>query len=102
MASHTIKISGVSAELLKLLDERIQTQQAGGRSQYLRDLIRRDVATAPAPRNAPNSSFREILAPVHEETRRLGYTDEEIERDVDEAIRDYRRDRATRPKAQAP
>lgn len=100
MASRTIKISGVSTELLKLLDERISAQRAGGRSQYLRELIRRDVVSG-ALANGAGSSFREILAPVHEETHRLGYTNDEIERDVEEALGDYRRERARQQKAPA-
>ncbi len=40
------------------------------------------------------ATFAEILAPIHEATRLQGFTDEEIDRDIDEAIREYREERA--------
>jgi|GEM_PF-2377144 len=95
MPSHTIKVTGVSDELLQLLDQRIQTQHATGRSEYLRELIRRDVLGVRESGSATGSptgvrSFREILAPVHEETLRQGYRDEEIDPDIEDAVRETR------------
>ena len=43
MPTHTIKISGISEDLLKRMDEKVRKQRAFGRSQYVRDLIRKDV-----------------------------------------------------------
>ncbi|MFN3648429.1 MAG: hypothetical protein ACK47B_02515 [Armatimonadota bacterium] len=92
MASHTIKVTGVSDELLQLLDERIQAQHSTGRSEYIRELIRKDVLAARTGSAGPQR-FREILAPVHEETARQGYSDEEIDGDIEEAIQESRAER---------
>ena len=94
MPSHTIKVTGVSPELLQLLDERIRAQHAAGRSDYIRELIRRDILGAPASGSAePARSFREILAPVHAETERQGYPDAEMDGDIEEAARETRAER---------
>jgi len=94
MPSHTIKVTGVSPELLQLLDERIRAQHAAGRSDYIRELIRKDILEAPANGGAPPArSFREILAPVHAETERQGYSDEEIDQDIEDAVRETRAER---------
>lgn len=37
-----VKVTGMSEELLKLLDARVKQQQATGRAEYIRELIRRD------------------------------------------------------------
>lgn len=71
MPSHTIKVTGVSDELLKLLDERVRCQHSIGRSEYIRELIRKDVL-------GHGRTFREILAPVHAANRTLPDTDEEL------------------------
>jgi len=94
MASHTIKVTGVSGELLQLLDERIQAQHSTERSEYIRELIRRDVLGAPAYGVSLRSrSFREILAPVHEETLQQGVPDDEMDQDIEDAIRETRAER---------
>jgi metal-responsive CopG/Arc/MetJ family transcriptional regulator len=98
MPSHTIKVTGVSKELLDLLDERIQEQHAAGRAEYIRELIRRDVLpnrTAPGRR-----SFREIVAPVHAAAP-PGETEEESDEFVEELIASSRRDRRTRSTSKA-
>jgi metal-responsive CopG/Arc/MetJ family transcriptional regulator len=71
MKSHTIEVTGVSEHLLELLDKRITTQNGSGRSEYVRELIRKDVVEGPVGGRRPRS-FREILGPIHEETARLG------------------------------
>ena len=96
MASHTIKVTGVSEELLQLLDQRIRMQHAAGRAEYIRELIRRDVLNgskghAPAGRR----SFRELLAPVHDATP-PEETEEETEQFVDDLIATVRRERRER------
>ena len=88
MRTHTIKVSGVSEELLHLLDEKVQSQHVTGRAEYIRELIRRDVLGPTAPKR----TLREILAPVHAETRERGYTEEDIEQFVDEAVTAHRRE----------
>ncbi|HET6385132.1 MAG TPA: ribbon-helix-helix domain-containing protein [Armatimonadota bacterium] len=80
MPSHTIKVTGVPEELVRLLDERIKRRHAAGRSEYLRELIRKDVL-------GEERSLREILAPIHEFTRSLPDTEEELDTFFDE-VRD--------------
>jgi metal-responsive CopG/Arc/MetJ family transcriptional regulator len=73
MPSHTIKITGVSDELLKLLDERVRRRHAIGRSEYIRELIRKDVL------EREDRSLAEILAAIHAESRSLPDTDDELD-----------------------
>lgn len=40
--SQVVKVTGMSEELLRLLDARVKQQQAMGRAEYIRELIRRD------------------------------------------------------------
>ncbi len=96
MASHTIKVTGVSEELLALLDERIRAQHATGRSEYIRELIRREVLSAGSNAARGSETFDQLLAPVHAHTRAQGVPVEEIEDDIDAEIREYRRERAGR------
>ena len=50
-ASYVVKVTGMSEELLNLLDARVKQQQATGRAEYIRELIRRDaLASLAAPR----------------------------------------------------
>ena len=92
MPTHTIKVTGVSEELLHLLDQRIREQHATGRAEYIRELIRRDVL-GPA---TPTRTVREILAPIHEEAHEQGYTEADIDQFVEEAVGAHRRERRVR------
>lgn len=93
MPSRTIKVTGVSEELLSLLDQRIRSQHAAGRSDYIRELIRKDVldAAAPARRAAP-MTFRDLLGPVQEEVQRLGESEEETEEFLRGELEAHRRE----------
>jgi metal-responsive CopG/Arc/MetJ family transcriptional regulator len=42
-ASHVVKVTGMSEDLLSLLDARVRERHAAGRAEYIRELIRRDV-----------------------------------------------------------
>jgi metal-responsive CopG/Arc/MetJ family transcriptional regulator len=96
MPTHTIKVTGVNDELLRLLDERVQAQHVTGRSEYIRELIRRDVlAPTEGQREARSRGFREILAPVHAAAP-ANETEEEIEEFVDDLIALARRERRQR------
>ena len=44
--SHIVKVTGMSEAMLELLDARVKQQQATGRAEYIRELIRRDALTA--------------------------------------------------------
>ena len=96
MAAHTIKVTGVSDELLRLLDERVQAQHVTGRSEYIRELIRQDLLP-PTNGQAParGGSFREILVSVHAAVP-AGETEEEIDEFVDDLIATVRRERRER------
>lgn len=41
--SHTVKVTGISDELLSLIDKNIRRVHAKGRSEYIRELIRKDL-----------------------------------------------------------
>jgi hypothetical protein len=105
MASYTIKVTGVSEELLQLLDQRIRAQHATGRSEYIRELIRRDVLAAPGavPPGWPSAEmpFRELLAPVQEEAAERGETEEETEEFLRQQLEAHRRERRARSQGEA-
>ena len=72
-ASQVVKVTGMSEELLRLLDARVKQQQATGRAEYIRELIRRD-ALAPqerkpkrhkARRPGGSASEQSLLAEYH-------------------------------------
>lgn len=65
-ASHVVKVTGMSAELLELLDARVKQQQATGRAEYIRELIRRDALTSSA---APTPQARGVRR--HKARRRI-------------------------------
>lgn len=89
MASHTIRVSGISDELLQRLDEKVRQQHATSRAAYIRELIRRDLQSPVMPAR----TLREILAPVHAERRERGYSEGDVERFVEEAFLAHRRER---------
>jgi hypothetical protein len=69
--SHVVKVTGVSDELLGLLDSRVLARHATGRSEYIRELLKRDLIGEP--------TFRQILAPMHAQGRELPDTEEELD-----------------------
>lgn len=71
--SHVVKVTGISDELLQLLDERVRQRHSTGRAEYVRELIRRDVLGESV------GTFREILAPVHGASQKHPQTEEELE-----------------------
>jgi metal-responsive CopG/Arc/MetJ family transcriptional regulator len=90
MTSHTIKVTGVSEELLQLLDQRIRAQHATGRAEYIRELIRRDVlAQESLPQSRP---FRTIVAPVQAATP-ADETEAESDEFIEDLIATVRRER---------
>jgi metal-responsive CopG/Arc/MetJ family transcriptional regulator len=98
MASHTIKVTGVSDGLLQLLDRRIEAQHATGRAEYIRELIRKDVLTG---EGTPTSrTFREIVAPVHDATP-PDEAEADTEQFVDDLVATVRRERREKQHPQA-
>lgn len=82
MASRTIKVTGIPEELLQRLDRHIQTLPVTGRSEYIRELIHRDVLESratPPGWPSPELPFSELLAPLQEEAVVRGESEDETE-----------------------
>jgi metal-responsive CopG/Arc/MetJ family transcriptional regulator len=75
--SHTIKVTGVPEELVRLLDNRIKERHTAGRSEYIRELIRKDVLDEPR-------TLRGILSSIHTGTRDMKDTEEGLDTFFDE------------------
>lgn len=99
MPTHTIEITGVPDDLLKRLDESVQ-KHGGDRNGHIRELIERGLKLEQAPH--AGMTFAELLAPVHEYSRRMGYTDEEIGDFADAEISAYRAERRARVEKEQP
>jgi Arc/MetJ-type ribon-helix-helix transcriptional regulator len=78
MPSHTIKVSGISDDVLRLIDERVRRRHSVSRSEYIRELIRKDVLSE-------ERTLAEILAPIHASTRDMPDTDDELDALFDQA-----------------
>jgi len=61
--SHVVKVTGMSGELLELLDLRVRQQHAAGRAEYIRELIRRDVLASQTL--APVSPEQSLVQEYH-------------------------------------
>jgi metal-responsive CopG/Arc/MetJ family transcriptional regulator len=97
METHVIEVTGISDELLRLLDERVR-QKGGDRSSLIRELIQKELQGTPRSRrktNRPHAemSFEEILRPVHRQVEESGITDEELDRMFEEARAQVRSER---------
>jgi metal-responsive CopG/Arc/MetJ family transcriptional regulator len=73
--SHTIKISGIPDDLLRRLDEKAK-EHGSDRNGYIREIIEEKLKLERTP--SPDMTFAEILAPIHEYSRKMGYTDKEL------------------------
>jgi metal-responsive CopG/Arc/MetJ family transcriptional regulator len=60
LKTHIVKVTGVPDELLQLLDDRVAKRHFGGRSQYLRDLMRRDLLDAASANPHPSGGARTV------------------------------------------
>ena len=89
--SHIVKVTGITDDLLHLLDERVRQRHSTGRAEYVRELIRRDVLGESV------GTFREILAPVHAESRKHPQTEEELEAYFDQVREEVYRERKAAP-----
>jgi metal-responsive CopG/Arc/MetJ family transcriptional regulator len=89
--SHVIKVSGVSDELLTRIDDRWKAQHFADRSEYVRDLIRRDILDREtAPKHPESGSIQSILNAVHAEVARRGISDSELAQDISQAVAETR------------
>ena len=97
--ANTIKISGVSDELLSLVEKRWKGQHYADRADYVRDLIRRDLVGGAAPTALPSFSegVRSLFGALHKEIGEKGYSEAEIAKDVEGALREVRA--ARKPKS---
>jgi hypothetical protein len=68
-AIHTIEVTGIPEETLRLLDERIR-QQGGDRAGYIRYLLDKDL-------HSPTLS--ELLAPFREQVAESGMSEEDLD-----------------------
>jgi hypothetical protein len=93
MPSHTIKVTGVSDDLLELLDRRVREVHSTGRAEYVRELIRKDVL--PHPRwPAADVSFAELVEPLQRDAEASGETEEELEEFIRQQIAEHRRSKS--------
>ncbi len=83
---HTIKVTGISEETLRLLDERIR-QQGGDRAGYIRHLLDQDL-------HSPTLS--ELLAPFREQVAESGLSEEELDQLFAEAREEAFQERQTK------
>lgn len=92
--AHTIKISGVSDELLRRVDERWKDRHYADRSEYVRDLIRKDVLGEQGNTTTTFSEgIRSLFGELHSRANQVGWTDEEIAADIENALTEVRQDR---------
>jgi chorismate mutase len=78
----TIKITGVDEQIARFVSERSQSLHFKGQAEYLRNLIREDMARAISERRG---RLEEILAPLHAHAEEKGYSDRELARVIEKA-----------------
>ncbi len=64
--THTIQITGIPEEMLERLDSRARERHVADRSEYVRELIARDLSggSSVAPAEKQEQTIAEVLAPV--------------------------------------
>ena len=72
MSSRTLKVTGVPQDLVALLDQRVKDRHAVGRSEYIRELIRKDVLEQP-------SVLREVMGQVYDAGHTIKESEQELE-----------------------
>jgi hypothetical protein len=95
VSTHTIEISGISDDLLDKLDKRAKGH-GRKREEFARYLLERGLDQD----QQQNQSLLEILKPIHDETERMGLSDEDIGEFVDEQIRLHRAEKRARQAAE--
>ena len=76
----------VPAELLDALNQRVRLHHASGRSEFILELLRKELRARPEAAPAPTNTIEQALAPFHAAIKKSGYTDEEVDRIFDEAL----------------
>ena len=88
----TLKITGVDEVMARFVDERAQSLHFKGQAEYLRNLVREDMAKAYEERRR---RLADIVAPLHAHSKAQGYTDECLAEIIDQArheVAELRRD----------
>ena len=94
--TYTLEVTDVPEDLIELLDRRVR-QQAKDRSEYIRDLLTRDLKS-----RSEAETMTEVLAPLHEAVQLSGCTEEEAIGAFDEALREVRAARRSGLSANSP
>jgi len=77
---HVLKVGGIPDDLLRRIDERVSGRRLGGRAQYIRDLIERDLESPGL------TTFRDILETVHADD--LGMSEDQLDAFFDDVRAD--------------
>jgi len=86
MSTHTIEVTGIPEETLRLLDDRVR-QHGGDRAEYLRHLLEKDLQSP---------TLSELLAPFRQQVSASGLADDELEQIFNEAREDVFLERRAR------
>ncbi len=71
----TIKITGVDEGTAQFVASRARSQHFKGQAEYLRNLVREDMARAAAE---DRTALSRILEPLHSHAEKEGYSDDEL------------------------
>ena len=96
----TIKVTGVDKGTVEFVSIRAKSLHFKGTAEYLRNLIREDMARAEL--ELRRGRLATILAPLHEHAEKQGYSDEELAEVFERArtqVALKRKSSATPPKA---
>ena len=89
--SHVVKVTGMSEDLLALLDARVRQQHAAGRAEYVRELIRRDVLSVGSGRGEPSLDEYHALVDLEMDGRSSSAQESRL-REVQQALEDADRE----------
>lgn len=78
--THTIMVT-IPEDLLCRLDQRARESADGDRAAFVRTVLERELADT----SHPGMSFRELLAPIHDEVRLSGMSESELNQLLEEA-----------------
>lgn len=95
--ANVVKISGISDEMIALIDAKWKAEHFADRSEYVRELVRRDLATTKT--KSLSEGVKAIFGTVHEQLAAYGLDESEIDSDVDKALAEVRSGRKKTRKA---
>ena len=94
----TLKITGVDEGIVSFVSERSRSLHFKGQAEYLRNLIREDMAKVSAERRG---RLEGILAPLHAHAESQGYTDEQLAEVFEKARDEVAAGRSEKPVSNA-